>query len=97
MPRLIHLLAHHPDFAAASRDDDDVVNFAAYFNYYFDAVVKSDSLVLVYHYCQRIKQVLDALKRNANDDQVCPNTPSLGISLTMIRTSTCFRILHKSC
>lgn len=76
MPRLIHLLAHHPDFAAERRDNDDIVNFAVYFNYYFDAVVKSDSLVLVYHYCQRIKQVVDAIRRDENNDQVCCYTNS---------------------
>ena len=69
MPRLIHLLAHHPDFTASDRDQDDLVNFSVYFNYYFEAVVNADNLVLIYHYCQRIKQVADAIAHDeANAD-----------------------------
>lgn len=60
-PRLVHLLAHHPDFLSEDRDDDDLVNFATYFCFYFDSIATADNLVLIYHYCQRIKQVADAV------------------------------------
>lgn len=69
MPRLVHLLAHHPDFSAQDRDDEDLINFSVYFSYYFDAIVSAENLVLVYHYSQRIKQVQDAVYvDDANQD-----------------------------
>lgn len=78
MPRLIHLLAHHPDFQAADRDNDDLVNFSIYFEFYFDAVVTAENLVIVYHYCQRIKQVVDAvLQDELNADVSAPLSESI--------------------
>lgn len=69
MPRLVHLLAHHPDFSAEDRKDDDLINFSVYFSYYFEAIVTTENMVLVYHYCQRIKQVQDAVVQDdANRD-----------------------------
>lgn len=70
MPRLVHLLAHHPDFSATDRDDDDLLNFSVYFSYYFESVVSAESLTLVYHYCQRIKQVSDAVFQSDADRDV---------------------------
>lgn len=68
LPRLIHLLAHHPDFAPADRTDEDLLTFATYFIFFFDLVVTSETLTLVYHYAQRIKQVEDSLCETGNEN-----------------------------
>lgn len=75
MPRLIHLLAHHPDFSAADRQESDLVNFSVYFAFYFDAIATADNLVLIYHYCQRIKQVADALPQDEHNANVSHCSP----------------------
>ncbi|ORY83920.1 hypothetical protein BCR37DRAFT_378936 [Protomyces lactucae-debilis] len=67
LPRLVHLLAHHPDFAVDDRDDSDLLNFAVYFSFYFDAIVTEESLTLVYHYAQRLKQVADAISEDNSE------------------------------
>ncbi|CCG84904.1 unnamed protein product [Taphrina deformans PYCC 5710] len=70
--RRLSLLAtqhtHHPDFTANDRNDDDLTNFSVYFSFYFDAVASADNLVLIYHYCQRVKQVADALSQDPENE-----------------------------
>jgi sister-chromatid-cohesion protein PDS5 len=78
LPRLVHLLAHHPDFAVDDRDDNDLLNFAVYFSFYFDAVVTEESLTLVYHYAQRLKQVADAVN---HDSDVSTLQPKLELTI----------------
>lgn len=70
LPRLIHLLAHHPDFLVPDRDEEDLLAFSVYFSFYFDCVVTVDSLTLVYHYTQRIKQVADVLSEDGQNANV---------------------------
>ncbi|KAG5438999.1 hypothetical protein PCANB_002329 [Pneumocystis canis] len=62
--RLIHLLAHHPDF---STDSDDLIDFAKYINFYLELVATSDSLSLLFHLVQRIKQVYDIISPENSD------------------------------
>ncbi len=68
MPRLIHMLAHHPDFSAKERTDEDLTNFAAYFAFYCDTVATAESLPVILHFAQRIKQVGDVLASGTEDD-----------------------------
>ncbi|KAG4304091.1 hypothetical protein PORY_002455 [Pneumocystis oryctolagi] len=62
--RFIHFLAHHPDF---STDVDDLIDFAKYINFYLELVATSDSLSLLFHLVQRIKQVYDLISPENSD------------------------------
>ncbi|BFZ54407.1 Sister chromatid cohesion protein pds5 [Savitreella phatthalungensis] len=64
-PRLVSLLAHHPDFTTPDRGDDDLQNLAEYFTFYLDNIVNADNLPLVFHYVQRTKQMGDAVHADA--------------------------------
>ncbi|EPQ65699.1 Bgt-2565 [Blumeria graminis f. sp. tritici] len=56
-PRLIHLLAHHPDYSSAP---DELIDHARYILYYITTVASEDNLPLIYKYSQRVKQARDA-------------------------------------
>ncbi|KZO98450.1 hypothetical protein CALVIDRAFT_495831 [Calocera viscosa TUFC12733] len=57
LPRLLHLLAHHPDFSAAV---DDLSEMAKYIRFYFDLVCTAENLPLLWHLAGRLKTVDDA-------------------------------------
>ena len=90
LPRFIHLLAHHPDFNSPDRGEEDLLIFALYFEFYFDCVVTADSLPLVYHYAQRIKQVEDSTGNDAVGEDVFPV-----MTFTNDRTSTSCLTSHR--
>jgi sister-chromatid-cohesion protein PDS5 len=50
--RLIHLLAHHPDFTEAV---EDLTVFAQYFRFYLSGVATADNVSFLYHIAQKIK------------------------------------------
>jgi len=56
--RLLHLLAHHPDFDL--EDLDGLKEFTKYLNFYLDLVSTADNLPLLYHLAMKIKTVRDA-------------------------------------
>jgi sister-chromatid-cohesion protein PDS5 len=58
MPRLLSLLAHHPDY---SQDLDDLVDHARYLVFYTSLVATEANLGLIYKYAERVKQTKDAL------------------------------------
>lgn len=71
LARLLSLLAHHPDFPAARRRVDDLVDFAHYILFYLRPVATEHNLSLIYHVAQRLKQVTDALDPAASENLYC--------------------------
>jgi sister-chromatid-cohesion protein PDS5 len=59
IPRLLSLLAHHPDY---SSDAEDLVDTARYILFYVSSVANEDNLGLIFKYAERVKQVCDAIK-----------------------------------
>lgn len=64
--RLIHLLAHHPDFTEAV---DDLNDFGQYFRFYISCVATSENVSFLYHIVQQIKiskdMVAEELSKNS--------------------------------
>ncbi|KAI8087857.1 armadillo-type protein [Gilbertella persicaria] len=64
--RLIHLLAHHPDFSEAV---EDLEVLAQYFRFYLACVATSENVAFLYHIVQKIKlskdMVVPELSKNS--------------------------------
>lgn len=58
MPRLISLLAHHPDLGESV---SDLADHARYIIYYVSNVAKEANLGLIFRYAERVKQTRDAI------------------------------------
>ncbi|KUJ19587.1 uncharacterized protein LY89DRAFT_581626 [Mollisia scopiformis] len=58
LPRLIHLIAHHPDYSV---EPDELKDIGTYFLYYLNAVATEENLPLIYKCAQRVKQAKDAI------------------------------------
>jgi len=58
LPRLLSLLAHHPDY---SPEAIDLVDTAQYILFYVSSIAKEDNLGLIYKYAERVKQTRDAI------------------------------------
>ena len=56
--RLISLLAHHPDYAAAA---EDLMDFSRYIVFYLEAVASEENISLIYQIAQRVKACRDAI------------------------------------
>ncbi|OAD78951.1 hypothetical protein PHYBLDRAFT_76970 [Phycomyces blakesleeanus NRRL 1555(-)] len=54
--RLIHLLAHHPDFSVST---EDLLVFSQYIKFYLSCVVSADNVSFLYHVAQEIKSSQD--------------------------------------
>ncbi|KAK4123237.1 ARM repeat-containing protein [Parathielavia appendiculata] len=67
MPRLLSLLAHHPDYSA---ELDELVDHARYMLFYVSLVATESNLGLIYKYAERVKQTQDALDAGSNNHQV---------------------------
>ena len=63
--RLLSVLAHHPDYGATA---EDLIDFARYILFYLNAAATEDSLSLVYHIAQRVKQCRNAISPSAEYD-----------------------------
>ncbi|KAK9468498.1 armadillo-type protein [Lipomyces arxii] len=63
--RLLHLLAHHPDYGA---DAADLLDFAQYIIFYLNAVVTEENISLIFYFAQRVKQVRDAVSNEASEN-----------------------------
>ena len=59
MPRLLSLLAHHPDLGSA---EDDLVDHSRYIVYYVSTVANESNLGLLARYAERVKQTKDAIE-----------------------------------
>jgi sister-chromatid-cohesion protein PDS5 len=57
-PRLLSLLAHHPDY---SSDPDMLLDHARYILYYLTTASSEENLALIYKYAERVKQTRDAI------------------------------------
>ncbi|KIK94536.1 hypothetical protein PAXRUDRAFT_827895 [Paxillus rubicundulus Ve08.2h10] len=55
--RLLHLLAHHPDFATAQ---ENMQEMAKYIEFYLDLIASSENIALIYHLAMKAKTVRDA-------------------------------------
>jgi sister-chromatid-cohesion protein PDS5 len=64
-PRLIHLLAHHPDY---STNPVELQDHARYLLYYITTVASEENLPLIYKYAERVKQARDALPSSDSDN-----------------------------
>jgi len=58
MPRLISLLAHHPDYG---QELDLLIDHARYILFYISLVATENNLGLIYKYAERVKQTQDSL------------------------------------
>ncbi|KAL2270417.1 hypothetical protein VTJ83DRAFT_2601 [Remersonia thermophila] len=67
MPRLLSLLAHHPDYSA---ELEELVDHARYLLFYVSLVATESNLGLIYKYAERVKQTQDALDPASNKHQV---------------------------
>lgn len=63
-PRLLSLLAHHPDFGTSM---DDLADFARYILFYLRPVATEENLSLIYYLAQRVKQTRDALSPDSSE------------------------------
>ncbi|KAF8999085.1 armadillo-type protein [Cyathus striatus] len=54
--RLLHLLAHHPDF---NTTHEDLVDIAKYVQFYVDLIVNQETVSLIYHLASKGKTVRD--------------------------------------
>ncbi|EAQ91397.1 hypothetical protein CHGG_03332 [Chaetomium globosum CBS 148.51] len=67
MPRLLSLLAHHPDYIA---ELDELVDHARYMFFYVSLVATESNIGLIYKYAERVKQTQDSLDQHSNNHQV---------------------------
>ncbi|KAF6757823.1 cohesin-associated protein Pds5 [Ephemerocybe angulata] len=61
--RLLHLLAHHPDF---STTHDDLLDIAKYLQLYLDLIATQDNISLLQHLALKAKTVRDAESHSEN-------------------------------
>ncbi|KAJ7160887.1 armadillo-type protein [Mycena filopes] len=55
--RLLHLLAHHPDFATSQ---EEMLDIAKYIQFYIGQIGNSDTISLLYHLAMKAKTVRDS-------------------------------------
>lgn len=65
MPRLLSLLAHHPDLGPA---EDDLVDHSRYIVYYISTVANESNLGLLARYAERVKQTKDAIEPEKSEN-----------------------------
>lgn len=63
-PRLLHLLAHHPDYSTVP---SELLDHARYILYYLTTVSSEANLPLIYKYAERVKQARDALPNSESE------------------------------
>ncbi|KAF8970162.1 armadillo-type protein [Flammula alnicola] len=54
--RMLHLLAHHPDFGTAQ---DELLDMATYIQFYLDLIATAENISLLYHLAHKGKTVRD--------------------------------------
>ncbi|KAK4448559.1 putative sister chromatid cohesion protein PDS5 [Podospora aff. communis PSN243] len=62
MPRLLSLLAHHPDYG---QELELLIDHARYLLFYISLVATEDNLGLIYKYAERVKQTQDSLDQES--------------------------------
>lgn len=63
--RLIHLLAHHPDFS--SETNEDLLQFVRYLDFFLDCLAGATNVSLFYYLATRVKGVRDAESQRASE------------------------------
>jgi sister-chromatid-cohesion protein PDS5 len=61
--RLIHMLAHHPDFTESV---EDLMIFSQYFRFYLNCVATASNVSFLYHVAQKIKLSKDVVNMELN-------------------------------
>ncbi|SCV01274.1 LAME_0G15148g1_1 [Lachancea meyersii CBS 8951] len=78
LPRLVHLVAHHPDVAEGLKTKDEglynsLTTAIGYMVYYFHSVANSNNLALLYYLAGRVRQYRDTITEEVADtDQEAP-------------------------
>ncbi|EST07987.1 Armadillo-type fold [Kalmanozyma brasiliensis GHG001] len=65
-PRLLHLLAHHPDFSRDTRED--LMQFIRYLDFFLDALATPSNVSLFFYLATRVKGVRDAESQGASEN-----------------------------
>ncbi|TKY89877.1 hypothetical protein EX895_001174 [Sporisorium graminicola] len=63
--RLLHLLAHHPDFSRETKED--MVQFVRYLEFFLDALASPANVSLFFYLATRVKGVRDAESQGASE------------------------------
>ncbi|KAJ5811495.1 hypothetical protein N7474_007796 [Penicillium riverlandense] len=67
-PRLLSLLAYHPDYPSESLDEStklgDLCDFSRYILFYLLAVANEHNMSLIFHVAQRVKQFRDGITKS---------------------------------
>ncbi|KAG1459875.1 hypothetical protein G6F56_006067 [Rhizopus delemar] len=79
--RLIHLLAHHPDFTVSV---EDLAIFAQYIRFFLSCVANSDNVSFLYHLAQKIK-----LSKDMVSDELSHNSYLLSDMTSMLIKTRC--------
>ncbi|SNX85250.1 related to PDS5 - precocious dissociation of sister chromatids [Melanopsichium pennsylvanicum] len=66
LPRLLHLLAHHPDFSRETKED--LVQFVRYLEFFLDSLCTPSNASLFYYLATRVKGVRDAESQGASEN-----------------------------
>lgn len=66
LPRLLHLLAHHPDFSRETKED--LLQFVRYIDFFLDALASPSNVSLLYYLATRVKGVRDAESQGASEN-----------------------------
>lgn len=64
-PRVLSLIAHHPDF---DTEPDTLKEMAQYVIFYLRTVATPDNISLIYHFAQRVKGVSDGINASASEN-----------------------------
>lgn len=65
MPRLVSLLAHHPDLGPS---EEDLTDHARYILYYISNVATEKNIGLIFRYAERVKQTRDAIRPEKSEN-----------------------------
>ncbi|KAL9936440.1 hypothetical protein V8E36_004508 [Tilletia maclaganii] len=68
--RLLHLLAHHPDFHR-NASPDELADFVAYIDFYITSLVTADNIGLYFHLASKLKTVRAKESMDATDNLYC--------------------------
>ncbi|KAL0958138.1 hypothetical protein HGRIS_000306 [Hohenbuehelia grisea] len=81
--RLLHLLAHHPDFGTSH---EDLLDISKYIEFYLDLIGNNDTVSLLYHLAAKGKTVRDAESHGYSENLYM--TAELAQELIKIRAHT---------
>lgn len=83
--RLIHLLAHHPDFEGEEHDEEEIATMSKYLEMYLETLATQDNVSFLWHLAGKIKSVRD--KHSPEYDTVSTQEILTCASTELIRTS----------